>query len=95
MKKTKKSRFVSNFDDQKSYNFQRLNALGADGKEDDGVRRAIAAEANRQPVDPNKLPKVSKTPAESDLIMEALMSNTFMANMAQNQLQKVGPVTVS
>ena len=88
MKKTKKSRYGS-ISGVKSYIFQRLNALGADAKEDDGVRRAIAAEANRQPVDPNKLPKITKNQAESDLIMEALMSNTFMANMAQNQLQKV------
>jgi len=75
--------------DEKDKKIKRLNALGADAKEDDGVRRAIAAEANRQPVDPNKLPKVAKTQSESDLIFEALMSNTFMANMAQSQLQKI------
>ena len=67
-----------------------MNALGSDNKEDNNVRRAIAAEATaHKPVDPNKLPKIPKNQAETDLILEALMSNTFMRNLARDQLQKV------
>ena len=67
-----------------------MNALGSDNKEDNNVRRAIAAEATaHKVVDPNKLPKIPKNQAETDLILEALMSNTFMRNLARDQLQKV------
>merc|ERR1712123_277170 len=76
--------------DDKDHQIKRLNALGGETSENDNVRRAIAAEANcHKQVDPNKLPKIPKNQAEADLIKEALLGNTFMRNLATDQLQKI------
>ena len=68
---------------------QRLNALGGSDGKQGNLRTAIAAESNRKVIDPNKLPKIEKNPKETELIMEALCGNTFMKNLARDQLQKV------
>ena len=64
--------------------------MGKEIANDDNKKRsAKAAEACTKQVDPNKLPKIAKSQAETDIIMEALLTNTFMKNLARDQLQKV------
>jgi len=73
--------------DEKDHQIKRAKAMG---KDEGKARGAVAAEAgSTKQVDPNKLPKIAKTQAETDIILEALLSNTFMKNLARDQLQKI------
>lgn len=75
--------------DEKDYQIRRLNALGGTGgKKDGNIRTAISAETGKK-IDPSNLPTIPKTKAESELIMDALLSNTFMKTLSRDQLQKI------
>ena len=48
--------------------FQRLNALGGDGKKDGNIRTAISAETSKNKLLGNKLPKIEKNSQEAEVI---------------------------
>ena len=66
-----------------SNHFKRLDAGGA-------VRNAVAAESDdRKIIAPSELVVIPKNVAEKKCITEALLSNTFMRGLSQNQLKKL------
>jgi cGMP-dependent protein kinase len=83
---TQKMEFIM---DEKDHQIKRLNALGSDSKKEGNARKeAISAETGRKNFD-GKLPVISKTKEQSELISDALCSNTFMKSLAVDQRQKI------
>jgi cGMP-dependent protein kinase len=68
---------------EKDKQIKRLDAGGA-------VRNAVAAESDdRNIIAPSELVVIPKNVAEKKCITEALLSNTFMRGLSQNQLRKL------